>query len=160
MKAKKILFIISFIFVSISLFSQEAEKFTLVDTINSRAYEVQKEAIVKVQTDGSGYIGQLDSVTDEMLVVEGQNVPWADVESINFEDKTILKRWKNFVYITLGVNLIFTTAILLSPDSDGYNGMVIFLVTIPLLFISALFALIGFVLFKRGRTINYKNKKE
>jgi len=58
--------------------------------------------------------------------------------------------------MSVGVNAILTTLMVVTDSGDGFVGLVYVIITIPLLIISLLFLLVGLIFKKFGRTINYK----
>ncbi|MEA3452408.1 MAG: hypothetical protein U9Q83_10970 [Bacteroidota bacterium] len=152
---KKIYTLVILSFLSIALLGQEAESFTIIDSVKAHAYKIQKGSEISVKTAAITYVGAINDLTDDNIVVENMSIPWSKVESVKFLDKEQFNKWITIASIALAVNIIFTLAILLT-DTSGYGAMVIVLLTLPLLFTTAIFVLIGRFFYKKGRTINYK----
>ena len=87
MKNKTIIILLFSIIFSINSLAQQADKFILVDTLQSRGYEVEKGATVKVKTDSIGYFGALNNVTDDGIVINNTYISWDEIVSIKFEDR-------------------------------------------------------------------------
>ncbi|MBN2664000.1 MAG: hypothetical protein JXR68_10155, partial [Bacteroidales bacterium] len=156
MKRTKFLLIFFSLFVLTNMYSQQADKFILVDSSKNRGYEIDKGTNIKVKTDSIGYYGSLEDVTDEGIVLNNIHLSWEQINSITFEDKTIFKKWKNVALLTLITNIILTTIGIITDNGDGFIGLIYIIITLPMLFLSISFLLIGLVFSKKGTTIKYK----
>lgn len=94
MTIKKHIVIIIFLLLNTIIFSQQADKFILIDSTKNKGYEVDKGTFIKVQTDSIGYFGSLQNVTDEGVVVDNYHIKWNEIKSLTFEDKKIFDKWK------------------------------------------------------------------
>jgi len=157
---KKAILIISAIIFSLNLFCQETKQFELVDTLKNRAFDVKQGAEIKVKTDDTLYKGNINDLNDNYVLIDSTKVDWKNIESIRFKDKETLNYWLKIAGITVLTNIVFSTfAYIIDGNQDGFGGLIFLLISLPLLIISALIALIGLILYKKGRTIKYKNKK-
>lgn len=156
MKTSKFLIIFFSLFIFANLYSQQADKFILVDSTKNRGYEVDKGTKIKIKTDSVGYYGSLEDVTDEGIVINNLHLSWHEINSITFEDKTIFKKWGGVALLTFIPNIILTTLGIATDNGDGFVGVIFIVITIPMLLLSILFFLIGFIFSKKGRTIIYK----
>ena len=154
---KRIYTLIVFSFLVLISFGQKAESFTLIDSVKGQAYEVKKGSEVTVKTDSLTYVGAITDVTENKIVVENLDIPWTNIESIKFYDKEVLKNYLKISSIALLATTI-VTAISFINDTDGFAGLIIFLFTLPALFVILLVGLFTYLKYKKGRTIKYKDK--
>lgn len=158
MTIKKHIVIIIFLLLNTIIFSQQADKFILIDSTKNKGYEVDKGTFIKVQTDSIGYFGSLQNVTDEGVVVDNYHIKWNEIKSLTFEDKKIFDKWKKITLFSVIINFLLTTiAVIEDGNKSGFVFLVFFVITIPLLMLSLSFLIIGKILSKIGRTIKYKD---
>ena len=157
MKIKTIFLFIALV-SSLGAFSQEAKTFVLIDSAYGKgfAYEIKKGAEITVKTDSLTYLGAINGITKNKIVVDSLKIPWSKVEYIKFNDKDELVIWLQAIgIVSLAPALL--TAVVLSADAGGWEAMILFL-TVPIFIILLLLALYGFIKYKIGRTIKYKDK--
>lgn len=155
---KKIIIFLGFIFFASIGFSQEASKIVLIDSVKGHVYEIKKGKEVTIKTDSIIYKGSLNEINKDEIVLENYHIKWSDVKYFKFRDEERLHVLMKITGIALLTNVVLTI-IALIPDSDGFGGMVFLLLTLPVLAITAIFALIGYLIYLNGRKIKYKAKK-
>lgn len=156
MATKSVIITTFLILLSIISISQKTEKYILIDSAKGRGYEVDKGTLIKIQTDSTDYSGSLQNVDDNGIVVDSIFYNWNDINTLNFEDKSIFQMWTKVSLLTFVSNTILTIFGVATDNGDGFLGLFFAIITIPMLLLSALFLAIGAIFMKKGRTIKYK----
>lgn len=143
---KKILLLISIVFIQLFSFSQQAKGFVIKDSKSNKKIYIKQGAEIVVFSDSEKEKAIVDSISNQKIYTPNKIFNFEKVDYIKYKDKYQIKIWRNVFLYTLATSLllvfggfILEFAFSFFLTSSGYIGL---FMLIPLL-ILLLFVLNG-----------------